>query len=108
MVSHASAVSRRGNVWLINVGPGQVTDPDNGKVVYIHPPGLMPMAFDGWDARPEFDTWIPFAESGKSSNNHLDLGGINVLFLDGHTAWGDQESDPQRVNVQGTNGKMRW
>jgi len=84
-----------------------ITDSANGWVHYMHEPSEMPLAFDG---RSNTNTiWSPYTGTLNAyfSNNHAQLGGANIAFLDGHVKWGDQTNDPLRVSTYGSSW-MRW
>lgn len=90
-----------------------ITDPWKGFKAYIHPPSLMPMFMDGRNNNAGKTQWIQFSAAGNGymTNNHLELNGANVSFLDGHVQWGDQRDAPQRMNIGysgAETGWMRW
>ena len=91
----------------VNFTDRTLTDPHSGRNGYIHPPGRMPMFFDGRDNRST--TW--WAYNQDITNNHAKLNGVNVVFLDGHAQWGDQRTAPRRITLGwggGGSGWIRW
>ncbi len=86
-----------------------IKDPLNGWVHYIHNPSQMSLGFDGRAGSTTATVWSPYTASLNAyfSNNHERLGGSNITFVDAHVKWGDQTSDPQRVNTYG-GGWTRW
>jgi prepilin-type N-terminal cleavage/methylation domain-containing protein len=84
-----------------------ITDPLNGWKHYLHAPSQMPLAFDG--RHPTTDNWYPYTSSLNAyfTRNHGSLGGVNVVFLDNHIQWGDQDRDPRRVSLYAT-GWIKW
>jgi len=85
-----------------------MSDPDGGRQnVYMQSASRQPLAFDGRSALGP--GWTLYSSSEQQLNNHADLDGLNVVFLDGHTQWGMQSNAVNRVNLYGSSGGwMRW
>ncbi len=75
------------------------TDPRSGRTHYLHAPAKMPMMLDG--RRQTDPYWYIYSGSQRQANNHWQLDGINLHFLDGHGRWADQRQGTDRLNVQG-------
>ena len=76
---------------------------------YIHQPSLMPLAYDGRAAGNT--SYCHFTPSARTNNNHGELNGINVAFIDHHVIWANQDQGENRVSVGyagGDSGWMKW
>lgn len=88
-----------------------VTDPTTGNRKYIHPPAMQPMYIDGMKVGDTRYFVYTSAQNAYNTNNHHRLGGINVIFLDGHAIWADQSQGEPRMGLGyagGDSGWLRW
>lgn len=98
----------------LDFGGRTVRDPISSANLYIHPPELMPMFFDGRKTGQPF--WLPYTTSGQVTTNHDALDGINIVFTDGHAVWANQSSGTERITLGYAGGetnasgfpRIRW
>ncbi len=68
------------------------------RTIYTYGAETQPLAVDGMNTTPGFDSWITYTTSlgSYTRNNHNGSFGMNVVFIDGHLQWGKLYSDPPR------------
>jgi prepilin-type N-terminal cleavage/methylation domain-containing protein/prepilin-type processing-associated H-X9-DG protein len=77
------------------------------RVAYTFDAEDQPLAVDGMNSTPGETRWMTYtaSQNGYTRNNHDGSGGMNVVFIDGHAAWGRLYTDPLRGTFY-SNGSM--
>lgn len=76
---------------------------------YMREPDSQPMAMDAMNEGS--DRFYIYSAGDFTQNNHIDLVGANVSFLDGHAIWANQLGQPiskRKVYVGYWQGWMYW
>ncbi len=66
-----------------------IKDPTSGSAQYVLPASEQICISDCCDKFRDF--WAGYGLSGGVRNNHLELGGANIVYMDGHLEWKKRE-----------------
>lgn len=93
--------------WIENP-TGALSGGNPATRLHIKQPGRQPMAFDARNQSAPGAKWYAYAAATTFQNMHVELGGTNVVFLDGHTRWTQQDNVTYPSNTIRANQVGYW